>query len=42
MDAIIQKKDIPVGMDDGVTALAMAEAAKLSFALGEPVELSKI
>src|SRR5210317_647707 len=42
MDVITQKKDIPVGMDDGVIALAMAEAAKLSLAVGEPVELSKI
>ena len=42
MDVITQKKVIPVGMDDGVIALAMAEAAKLSLAVGEPVELSKI
>ena len=42
MHAITSKKEIPVGMDDGVTALAMAEAAMQSLSLKEPVHLAKI
>jgi len=33
---------MPVGLDDGVAALVMAEAATLSAQQGRPVSLSEI
>ena len=42
VDAITQGKDFPVTLDDGVMALAIAEAATKSAKSGEPVELSDI
>ena len=42
VDAINNKSDVPVDLDDGVAALAMAEAATQSKAKGHPVSLSQV
>ena len=33
---------VPVSLDDGIAALAMAEAATLSVKTGRPVKLSEV
>ncbi|SMR71829.1 myo-inositol 2-dehydrogenase / D-chiro-inositol 1-dehydrogenase [Aliiroseovarius halocynthiae] len=42
VDAATGKADIPVSLQDGVNALAMAEAATRSLATGAPVRLSDL
>ncbi|MGB0664238.1 MAG: inositol 2-dehydrogenase [Pontibacterium sp.] len=42
VDAIENGNDLPVTLNDGVIALAMAEAAALSFAKGAPVALAEV
>ena len=42
VEAVAEKKDVPVSLDDGVTALAMAEAATLSRQSGQPVKLADV
>lgn len=42
VSAITQKTDLPVTLDDGVAALAMAEAATRSVQSGQPVRLSDV
>ena len=42
VEAITEKKSVPVSLDDGVLALAMAEAATQSRQTGQPVKLADI
>ncbi|MEZ5873227.1 MAG: inositol 2-dehydrogenase [Nitratireductor sp.] len=42
VDAVNTKSDFPVTLDDGVVALAMAEAANRSHATGKPVRLDEV
>lgn len=42
VDAVLGEGELPVTLNDGVIALAMAEAAALSYQTGKPVELSSI
>lgn len=42
VEAILGEGELPVTINDGVIALAMAEAAALSYQTGKPVELSSI
>lgn len=42
VDAVTGKASLPVTLEDGVAALAMAEAATLSSQSGEPVKLSDV
>jgi myo-inositol 2-dehydrogenase/D-chiro-inositol 1-dehydrogenase len=42
VDAVNNGKPLPVTLDDGVAALAMAEAATLSVKTGAPVSLSSV
>ncbi len=42
VEAVVSKGAVPVTLDDGVAALAMAEAATLSKAEGRPVHLKEV
>ncbi len=42
VEAVCAKTDMPVSLDDGVAALAMAEAATRSAKAGAPVKLSEV
>jgi myo-inositol 2-dehydrogenase/D-chiro-inositol 1-dehydrogenase len=42
VDAIAGKSELPVTLEDGVLALAMAEAATLSLSEGRPVALDEV
>ena len=42
VDAVVTQRPVPVTLDDGVAALAMAEAATLSKAQGRPVQLTEV
>ncbi len=42
VSAVTQKSELPVTLDDGVAALAMAEAATRSAKTGQPVRLADV
>lgn len=42
VDAVVNNTEVPVSLNDGVTALAMAEAATQSMKFGNPVELADV
>lgn len=42
VDAVVNSKAVPVSLEDGVMALAMAEAATRSAKTGNPVEMSDV
>ena len=42
VSAVTQKSALPVTLDDGVAALAMAEAATRSAKTGQPVRLADV
>ena len=42
VDAVINDKEVPANVDDGLAAIVVALAAKKSVAEGRPVKVSEI